>query len=206
MSDITEQDGNRETEVDEGTVVVDRSGEPVEVDEGTVVVDRSGEPVEVDEGTVVVDRSAEPDESTIVVDREPANDSTVVVDRIDPQGPTIVVDKPAAKRSSVLRTLQRRGSQRQITLAPGENANKVGTIAAGPGAVAEYTAREIPAPPVAHAVIELGAEASRAEAPSMPSVAKQSRRRGLISLAAASASILVSVVGLIAVIRALLGV
>ena len=197
-------------EVDDGTVVVDRS----EPDESTVVVDRS----EPDESTVVVDRS-EPDESTVVVDRsEPgeSDESTVVVDRSAPDDKTVVVEgrkadgqKPgAAKKASgpVMRTLPRRGAKREVTLAPGvAGTNKKSRAASGPGAVAAYEARSIPAPPPPAPIVELGPESSRAHAPSMPSVARQSRRRGRIALVAFAVAIIVSVTGLVVIVSVLLG-
>lgn len=195
------------SEPDDGTVVVDRS----EPDDGTVVVDRS----EPDDGTVVVDRS-EPDDGTVVVDRSaPAHDveddGTVVVDRSAPDDGTVVVERPSApapptRRGPVMRTLPRRGAKRDITLAPGSaGTNRTATLAAGAGAVAEYTSRDIPAPPAPAPVIELGPEASRAPAPSMPSVARHSRRQGTITILVFAGAILVSVVGLVLVIVALIG-
>jgi hypothetical protein len=151
----------------------------------------------------VVDRS-EPDESTVVVDRSEPDESTLVVDRSEPDEHTIAVDREPAKRSNVMRSLPRRGGKRQITLAPGADANKTATLAAGPGAVAEYTARAIPAAPTAAPVVELGPEASRANAPSMPSVAKLSRRGGAIALVSAASAVVVSVVGLVLIAGALL--
>jgi len=203
-------------DVDDGTVMVDRRVAP---DDGTVVVDRS----EPDEGTIMVDRSAgaadNHDDGTIVVDRtgshsspqpSESDDGTVVVDRTgsspsEPDDGTLVVERPAppVKRGPVMRTLTRRG-RREVTLAPGEGANKSATLAAGAGAVAEYTTRAILAAPVAAPVIELGPEASRANAPSMPSIAKQSRRRGLIALGLTAGAIVISIVGLVLVISALI--
>lgn len=189
--------------VDDGTIMVDRSAP----DDGTVVVDRTADP-DPDDGTVVVDRTSDPDDGTVVVDRsaEP-DDGTVVVDRsVAADDGTLVVERPAApaKRGPVMRTLPRRGAKREVTLAPGTGANKTATLAPGAGAIAEYEKREIPAPPAATPQIELGPEASRANAPSMPSIAKQSRRRGLIALSVTAGAIVISVVGLVLVIRALI--
>jgi hypothetical protein len=182
---------------DDGTVVVDRSAP----DDGTVVVDRSAP----DDGTVVVDRSA-PDDGTVVVDRSSPDDGTLVIDRAAPDDGTAVVERPdaPAKRPPVMNAPTRRRNRREVTLAPGAGANKEATLAAGPGAVAAYPARAILAPPSAAPIIELGPEASRADAPSMPSVAKQSRRRGLIALAVAGGAVVVSVIGLIAIVAALI--
>jgi hypothetical protein len=211
---------------DDGTVVVDRPAPDDLDDEGTVVVDRPAPDDLDDEGTVVVDRPAPDDEpedgatvvvqrddqdSTIVVDRSDA-DSTVVVDRADGDS-TVVVERdgsaPAAtsdnpKRADSLRVLPRRGANRQITRAPGVGAEKKGVRASGPGASGSYSPRAIPAPPPAPVEIPLGPEATRMDAPSMPSVSRHSRRLGRITMAVFAGSFLVSAVGIVLIVVALI--
>jgi hypothetical protein len=165
-----------------------------------VVVDRSAP---VDERTIAIDRS-DADERTIAIDRSETDERTIAIDRSETDESTLVVDRQPKPRASVMRTLPRRGAKRQITLAPGAGANKTATPAVGPGAISEYTARPIAPPPAQAPAVQLGPEASRANAPSMPSVARQSRRRGTIAVGAAAAAVLISVVGLVLIVNALL--
>ena len=87
-------------------------------------------------------------------------------------------------------------------VAPGFGRGAIDAV--GPGAVATYEPREIPAPPAAPAPFQ-GAEATRAEAPSMPSVARRARRGAAVTLALVAGACLVSIVGLIALGIAVLG-
>jgi hypothetical protein len=198
---------------DEGTVVVDRPAPDDEPEDGaTVVVERPAPDDEPEDGATVVVERDDPD-STVVVDRSDS-DSTVVVDRADSDS-TVVVDRDgsapvvAAKsdspqRADSLRVLPRRGANRQITRAPGVGAEKKGVVASGPGASGSYSPRAIPAPPPAPVEIPLGPEATRMDAPSMPSVSRHSRRLGRITMAVFAGSFLVSAVGLVLIVVALI--
>jgi hypothetical protein len=168
------------------TVVVDRT--PM-VEEGTVVVDRSPA---AEEGTVVVDRSV-PDEGTVVIDRSSPDEGTVVIERRRDGA-----QRTPPRSSSVLGALPRRGRRRELTHAPGdESVNRTAVLASGPGAVTAYTPRAIPDPPTISAVTEAGPEATRADAPSMPSVARSATRWSRTALAAFAGACVVSVAGLI---------
>ena len=183
---MSETDASHELDDDAGeTVVVDRT--PV-VEEGTVVIDRAAP----DEGTVVIDRAV-PDEGTVVIDRSSPDEGTVAIER----------RRGGARRtpprsSSVLGALPRRGQRRELTKAPGgEAANHTAVLASGPGAVTAYTPRAIPDPPTISAISEAGPEATRADAPSMPSVARSATRWSRTALAAFAGACVVSVAGLI---------
>ena len=74
--------------------------------------------------------------------------------------------------------------------------------AIGPGAVEEYVPRAIPEPPPFHETPEQGPDATRAAAPSMPSVSKRTRRGARIALVLFIAACVGAVVGLVAIIVA----
>ena len=160
-----------------------------DLDERTTVVDRTS--TAPDDGTIVVDRtSTAPDDGTIIVDRSSAapDDGTVVVSR----------DKPAARKPGVPGLPSRRSNKRRITLPPVEPGfGREAVEASGPGAVSTYEPRLIPDVPQAAAEVELGADATRADAPSMPSVVKRSRRMGLIGIVGFALACVLSVVGLV---------
>jgi hypothetical protein len=172
------------------TVVVDRT--PI-VDEGTVVIDRVPAP---DEGTVVIDRSVAPDEGTVVIDRSSPDEGTVVI-----EGRGARSRRAASRSSSVLGDIPRRGQRRELTPAPGgAEVQRTAVLASGPGAVNSYAPRAIPAPPAEGVIPESGPEATRASAPSMPSVVRASTRRSRIALAAFALACVISVVGLVMMI------
>ncbi|WP_395641052.1 hypothetical protein [Pseudolysinimonas sp.] len=143
----------------------------------TIVVDR-----EAEAETVVVDRI----DRTVVVDRGSAPDGTVAVTRERGQVPPPGRAIPAGRR--------RRGMT-MPPVAPGFGRGAVDAV--GPGAVASYEPRAIPEVPAETAPFE-GAEATRTEAPSMPSVARRSRRGALTTLVLFAGACVVSVAGLIA--------
>jgi hypothetical protein len=87
-------------------------------------------------------------------------------------------------------------------VAPGYGRGAVDAV--GPGTVTTYEPREIPEPPAAPPVLP-GVEATRADAPAMPSVARRSRRGGWIALGVFAASCVVSVGGLVALGFAVFG-
>lgn len=187
--------GKDADEVAEETVVVERTATettpaapapPVDPEAGeeTVIVDR-----ELEAETIVVERA----DSTVIVDRGPAAEGTVAVTRARAKAPE---DGPAIPGG------RRRRGMTMPPVAPGYGRGAIDAV--GPGAVATYEPREIPAPPAAQAEFA-GVDATRAEAPSMPSVTRRARRTGMISLAVFAASCVVSVVGLIALGVAVFG-
>jgi len=214
----------------DGTVVVDRSAQADDDGhDGTVVVDRSlaAEHNDAHDGTVVVDRSAastddgDGHDGTVVVDRsvvstddgrDDAHDGTVVVDRSAPADDahdgTIVVPRAASEKSkSASRSSQtsRRG-RRRITLPPVEPGFGPDPVdAVGAGAVENYSPRTIAAAPALTPAIPLGADATRAPAPSMPSVRRRSTRLGAIALGGFALACVVSVVGLATIVVTLIG-
>jgi len=181
----------------EHTVVVNRAA----LEEHTVVVNRAA----LEEHTVVVDRDS-PEEHTVLVDRDVPGEHTVVVDRDVPEEHTVVVDRGAKPESrlAVLGVISRRARRRDLTPAPGgAAAQRTSVVASGPGAVSTYSPRAIPQPPLVAPKLESGPDASRLDAPSMPSVRRQSRRFGRTTLAIAAAACVVSVTGIVVVILAL---
>ena len=213
---------DRSTSDDEhdGTVVVDRSAPIDDHDERTTVVDRSAPTTDDhDERTTVVDRSSpadDDDERTTVVDRSApvgeSDDGTVVVDRSAPADEvhdgTVVVPRPASEKSkSASRPApsSRRG-RRRITLPPVEPGFGPDAVdAVGAGAVDSYLPRAITPAPVATPAIPLGDDATRAPAPSMPSVERRSRRIGMIAVGGFAAACVISVVGLATIVVTLVG-
>ena len=158
------------------------------------------------EETVVVDRWA-PEEYTVVVDRGAPEENTVVVDRGAPEERTVVVDRGAAStpRVAMLGTLPRRGRRVKVEPAPGGVwAQGIGVTAVGPGAVSRYVARSVPPPPAERASLS-GQEATRTEASLMPSVGRQSRRVGRTVLLLVAIACVVSAVGIVLVVIALIG-
>jgi hypothetical protein len=207
---------------EERTTVVDRTGRsslvPDDEHEGTVVVDRSVPAADEHEGTVVVDRSvpaADEHEGTVVVDRSvPAADEhegTVVVDRsvpaADEHDGTVVVPRPASEKSkSASRPADspRRG-RRRITLPPVEPGFGPDPVdAVGAGAVDAYQPRTIEPAPALAPQVPLGAEATRAPAPSMPSVRRRSAAFGAIAIGGFALACVISVAGLVLIVTALL--
>ena len=193
----------RDDDEHDGTVVVDRSAPADDEYDGTVVVDRSAPADDEHDGTVVVDRAARADD---------AHDGTVVVDRAakddDAHDGTVVVPRPASEKSkSASRPVEgsRRG-RRRITLPPVEPGFGPDPVdAVGAGAISSYEPRTIePAPAVAPA-LPLGADATRAPAPSMPSVRRRSTAFGAIAIGGFVVACAVSVVGLVLIVTTLLG-
>lgn len=199
----------------EATVVVERAA-PDDVDEGTVVVDRAALADGVDEGTVVVDRTELADglddgPTVVVTDLDPSSESTVVVDRTvadsRSQGASSqsIVDSRAVRGDSVLRVLPRRRGK--ITAPPPgtEAVGRPAVEAIGPGAVESYLPREIPALPEPSIEVLMGADATRGSALSMPSVLGQSRRFGLVTIAAFAGACVFSLGALSLVLLLVLG-
>jgi hypothetical protein len=185
---------------DERTTVVDRSA-PADDHEGTVVVDRRAPSAEEGNETVVVDRALDPDNETIVVDRPS------ISARADESDGTIVVGRRRANTSSksAPASTGRRG-RRRITLPPVEPGFGPAAVeAVGPGAISAYSPREIQPPPPSAPLVPLGPDATRAPAPSMPSVGKRSRSFGMIAVGGFALACVVSVVGLGVIVTSLLG-
>ncbi|MEO5534682.1 MAG: hypothetical protein ABIR17_06065 [Pseudolysinimonas sp.] len=195
-------------EPEESTVVVDR--DPVE---STIVVDRA--PVE---STVVVDRAPAPaadpavdpdpdpaadrtvvvarDESTVVVERD--SDRTVAVHR-EPDAPSGDVAAPGNRVTSALPPAigsgRRRRGMTMPPVAPGFGRGAIDAV--GPGAVATYEPRAIPAPPVVPELLP-GTAATRVESPALPSVRRRTRTLGAATFAIFGMACVVSIAGLIA--------
>lgn len=179
-----------------------------------------------DEGgeTVVVDRPAAAEDKTVVIDREEENDRTVVVDRakhaapadeaedrtvvVDREDKTVVVErsrrgrrpKDGAARAadSVINLLPTRRGIKIAPVEPGFGRDAVEAI--GPNAVETYVPREIAPAPEAAPAVPRGDDALRAEAPSMPSVTRRSRKAGAVALLAFAGACVISLIGIIAVI------
>ncbi|MFJ2371143.1 hypothetical protein [Microbacterium sp. NPDC087665] len=205
-------------EVDEATVVVDRSARSTDddVDEATVVVNRAGRVADdaVDESTVVVDRSRraaqEPadetvDESTVMIDRsgsavhEQVDESTVVIDRSrsaeTPEEKTVVVAR--AGRGLLRRRLS---ESDPIDDSVQEDTVPRGSVSFERPAVAApsiYKPRPAPLSPSAPPVVHGSAAPTRVENPDLLSVAKQGARWSRYTLLAFGGACVVSLVGLV---------
>ena len=179
---------------DEGgeTVVVDRAAQ---AEDKTVVVDRGATAAEGDEDrTVVVDREAE--DRTVVVDRD--TDKTVAVERKG-RRKRVGAGSAAPDPESVMKLLPtRRGAIRLAPVEPGFGRDAVEAI--GANAVETYVPREIAPPPAPAPAVPRGEDALRAEAPSMPSVTRRSRKAGVVALLVFAGACAVSVIGIVAVI------
>jgi hypothetical protein len=156
------------------------------------------------EETVLVDREAEAE--TVIVDRA---DRTVVVDRDAPLGGAVSDGTGAVTRTRgrpaeapMVPSGRRRRGIAMPPVAPGFGRGAIDAV--GPGAVATYEPRAIPDAPESPAPLP-GMEATRVPAPSMPSVARRTRRGGMVTLAVFAASCVVSVGGLIAIARTVFG-
>ncbi|MFJ4045618.1 hypothetical protein ACIPV2_07750 [Microbacterium sp. NPDC089987] len=169
-----------------------------EVDESTVVVDRSATSAEEvpDEATIVVDRSADSaedqaDESTVVVDRSAGSTA-------DASGEaTIVVSRPDRRlRRKRAQTTGSADSTTTEVSAPSREAEPFAPPTNGP-APAIYKPRPAPLAPVAPPVVVGAAAPTRVENPGLPSVARQGRRWSMLTLGAAAGACVVSVTGLI---------
>ena len=194
--------GADEDSVDEATVVADRNRQ---TDDQTVLVDRAD-----NDSTVVVER--DDNDHTIVVER--GGDQTVVVERGDGDR-TVVVERGAPDADATVVVGKRvkaktpsarapRGRQR-INLPPVDPgfAEKA-VIAAGPGAIESYAARELPAQPLPVPRSEQQVAVVRPSADAVPSVRKSSRRFGVIAVAGFVVACVISVAGLIAIAFAVL--
>ena len=208
---------------DERTVIV--GGEEAEAEEQTVIVGVV-EPVEpeadpeADEQTVIVDvadadddTDDDPDEQTVIVGAaEPEPDEhTIIVEDDDPTSlvelaPAAAEDAPelsALDEQSIRRVVRSRRLEREplrpMPVPPGRH----GPLLPGSGAGAIFTAEVRPVPAAAPEPVRPAPVTTlRAH---VPSVAVASRRSALIALVTASASVLVSVIGLVWVVQAALG-
>ena len=230
MSDIPTPSASDDD--DERTTVVDRADAvlPADDEERTTVVDRaaapepsgSPEPLELqepldalepldDERTTVVDRgAAHDDDGTVVVSRSSGSDADPDADA--DHGETVIVarahetaERPAVRSASRPSPSTGRRGRRRIALPPVEPGFGAAPVdAVGPGAVTAYAPRPIAPAPVAVDVPVLGADATRAPAPSMPSVGKRSRTVGIVAIGGFALACVVSVVGLVTIVVSIL--
>ncbi|MGV8886059.1 MAG: hypothetical protein ACOH1T_10810 [Microbacteriaceae bacterium] len=173
-------------EDDEATIV--RPLTTLDEDDEATIVRPLATLDEDDEATIVRPLAGSPelDEGTIIVDRAGTDEGTVVVDRNRP-----IAQRPGASAPT------RRG-KRRITLPPVEPGFAPEAVdASGPGAISTYEPRLVPEAPEVAPVAELGPDATRAHAPSMPSVGRRSRRLALIGIVGFGLACAISVVGLV---------
>ena len=206
---------------DERTTIVERTAPPVPTvddDERTTIVERTSPPVPTaaddDERTTIVDRTAPPS-----TDADDDDDRTIISASVprpatgdDDHSETIIVarahetaERPPVKSASRPAIVPGRRGRRRITLPPvepGFGAEPVDAV--GPGAIASYVPRTIAPVPVAVPAPPLGADATRAPAPSMPSVGKRSRTIGMVAVGGFALACVVSVVGLITIVVSIL--
>lgn len=168
-------------------------------DERTVVVDRTG----VVDRTVVVDRTA-PEDRTVVIDRTAPEDRTVAEDR------TVVVDRTASDDRTVVVDRTPRSSSAQH---PGSelDAAVADTIVAPPQRRGEasmpaiYKPRPAPIVPSRPPAVSAGPAPTRDHDAVLASVARRSRRSGMLAVLAVALACVVSAAGLLTVGLTLLG-
>lgn len=179
--------------------------------DSTVVVPRGGSgrraarPAEAD-------RAAESLDDTVVVSRGPAASTGspepgVTASPPADEGDTVVV--PGAPRRPA--AAPRRAAQRSagaavlipVQLPTGVPESPRASRGQGVGHRERYDPRPVPSPPPAAAPLPTGVDASRLEAPAMPSVRKASRRAGVLTIAALLAAVVLSVAGLVWVVQSL---
>ena len=133
------------------------------------------------------DPDEDDDDPTVVIDR----DSTLTGDELDR---TISLGRRSAAPPADDPVLRLLPTPRTRTVIP-----------AGPNVVESYSPREVLPPPVRAATDAPAAPLARADAATLPSTAKLSRRAGTTALAIAAAACVVSVVGFIAILAWFLG-
>ncbi|MFE1665179.1 hypothetical protein [Microbacterium sp. P02] len=181
----------------------------------TIVVDRAGSraphPAPTEEATILGPRRT----------RRANAESAVEAPQPEPAGASEAEsgharsDAPAAEASAALlladgvqpfeaphrpiaphRPRSHRAKRTRIILPPSTEASTRAVVGVGPGAVEPYAPRDVPPPPVAAMELAEGPEASRADAPQMPSVRRASARGSAIALASVAGACVVSVAGL----------
>ena len=191
----------------------------------TVVVGGAGA---AGDDTVVVDRAVVSSDDTVVVAKKSApgeagvlDDATVVVDRAAggsgsgaaADDATVAVERPRAQIISddVLRVLPSRRSVRGVRQAPVEpDFGRQAVDAPGAGAVDAYVPRTVVAPPRLPDRSQSDPERVRARPASevrvgaaLPSVERSSARLGVLGVVSCAAACVVSVVGIIVIVAAL---
>jgi hypothetical protein len=217
---LVERAGSLELD-DERTTLVERAGSLEPDDERTTVVERANALELDDERTTVVERANAlelDDERTIIASRRadsPAHgdddhSATIIVARAHETAerpPATSASRPStsAGSSGKRSTAGGRRGRRRITLPPvepGFGADPVDAV--GPGAIATYVPRTIAPVPTTVPAVPLGADATRAPAPSMPSVGKRSRTIGIVAVGGFALACVVSVVGLVTIVVSIL--
>lgn len=178
--------------VDEATIVVDRAKTTPSSGRADDSAGRAPEP-----GAV-----AEPDPAAQVA-LDGADDATVVVDRSAPPAADTPEDATVAVARPARRLLRKKGAAADADGAAPKAAGsrlQVDSFAAPDGAPAPaiYKPRPAPRAPVAPPVVVGAAAPTRVVEPGLPSVAKQSQRWSVLTLAATVGASVVSVVGLVA--------
>ncbi len=168
-------------------------------DEHTVMVDRGAGSAEADgdgDHTVVVARDSSGDDHTVVVDRPVATgQADLAAPTQSEQSSPSRVASPSNRPSGAPRPASKR--RRGLTPPPvPEGFGPRAADAMGTGATETYTAREIPQITAMPVALEEGPQATRAAAPSMPSVARNSRRAARIAVASYAAAWVVTVLGI----------
>lgn len=192
---------------DDHTRVVAREVPPETEDDHTRVVDRVAPSPDDDDHTRVVARDLpiddEDDHTRVVAKEHPPH-----ADEDQDDDTRVVGDRPGRRTapSAAAPTVGSRADRRRrgIAYPPvpqgfGPGAHE----AVGPGAIESYQARAVTQPP-ADPVIEEGVEATRAPAPSMPSVHKRSRRAARTAMALYVCAWIGAVAGAILIVVALL--
>jgi hypothetical protein len=171
------------------------------------------------EAPVAVDPGLDDDaDDTRVVRRRDRreNPDTPASDPLPDDGDTLIRERPAltdgpeapfapasggGRRGGQLPTTRRalRAQRTPVVLPAGLPPSARAAEAPGVDVVESYRPRPIPAPPEPGPELPTGPEATRAEAPSMHSVSRASRRAGWGAVAAIAGACVVSVVGLVVV-------
>ena len=209
----------RESEFEEEQTVIVASEDPVD-DEHTVIV-ASEESVDDEHTVIVAPEEPDDDEHTVIVaEQEPDEDERTVIvtpaadldddatsivspanaaPAVDSDSPELsVLDEQSIRRVVRSRRLPRE-PLRPMPVPPGRHGPMLPGAGAGAVFVADVRTAPAAAPepqrPAPISTVRVG----------VPSVAAASRRSAVIALVTASASVLVSVVGLVWVVRTVLG-
>lgn len=169
------------------------------------------------DATRVVHHDDEPVDATRVVRRDGGEeadgadeaDDTIIARRAGAEPPAVVAgstgpDAPPRSPRTQLAPTRRslRAVRTPIVLPSGTAGSERAAAALGADAVVRYRPRPIPAPPAPGPDFGSGPEATRAEAPSMRSVRRATRSAGWIAVGSIVGACIVSVVGLLIIVTA----
>ncbi|MFF2052857.1 hypothetical protein ACFVU2_14740 [Leifsonia sp. NPDC058194] len=200
---VERPDAQPEPELDD-TIVTPRPDPELDA---TRVVHREEEGEDGVEATRVVHRPDDDDDAddaddTVIGRRSPAPAEAAphaaVAPAVPPRTPAPRTPAPRTRRSL-------RAQRTPIVLPTSVSASARAAEAVGANAVDAYAPRPIPAPPAPGPDLGSGPDATRAEAPSMSSVRRSSRKAGWVVLAVIAGACVVSIGGLVGIAAVIFG-